>query len=416
MYSVKPIGLNLKDNDRDVPDGSLLESINMQWRDGAFKPIPERIISEINTTGYTNIILHKVGDENTINVIGFNAYPGTQTFLAFDLAGYLGGVVTNGYILEWFGVIKDGVYESKTITQIPFVRTPGMSFTILNGLVYFMGDGSSLEEQYFVRLEFDETTEEYNIYDMYKWKSLIPFYPVQQNIVQKTKKKAHNIYSQCGVILVRFALALKTGEVVLHSPIYSFLLYGLNTSDSNIEKDSLINNIHSFVNMDLSFANATLFNDEISAINIYASTPYYKTKFPDTYDSEYLVLNAIGMNEVINKISEKAEEPFYLIKTITSPKTDEKILLTVGDFSGDIDFETSENEYPRIDATTISAGEIMPVDNYSYHKLFGKITSYNGRLVIKRPTTVLSGGHIRALSLQSNSSYQAFKIKFLVYY
>lgn len=410
MYSVKPIGLNLKDNDRDVPDGSLLESINMQWRDGAFKPIPERLISEINASGYANIILHKVGDENTINVIGFNVTPGAETFLAFDLAGYLGGEVIGGNILEWFGTIKNGVYASKTITQVPFVRTPGMSFTILNGLIYFMGDGSSTDEQYFVRLEFDETTEEYKAYDMYKWKSLIPFYPVQQNIVQKTKKKAHNIYSQCGVILVRFALALKTGEVVLHSPNYAFLLYGLNTSDSNIEKDSLITNIHSFVNMDLSFADTSLFNDEISAINIYASTPYYKTKFPNTYDSEYLVLNVIGMNEVINKISEKAEEPFYLIKTITAPKSDEKILLTIGDFSGDIGFESSENEYPRIDATTIAAGEVMPVDNYSYHKLYGKITSYNGRLVIKRPTTLLSGGHIRALSLQSNASYQAFKI------
>ena len=182
MYSVKPIGLNTKDNDRDVPDGSLLESINMQWRDGAFKPIPERLSSGISGLNYKHIILHKVGDENTINVLGFNVTPGTESFLAFDLAGYLGGEVIGGNILEWFGTIANGVYATKTITQIPFVMTPGMSFTILNGLIYFMGDGSSEDEQYYLKLEFDESTSTYKLSDMYKWKSLIPFYPFQQNI------------------------------------------------------------------------------------------------------------------------------------------------------------------------------------------------------------------------------------------
>jgi len=414
MYSVKPIGINIKDNDRDVPDGSLLESINMQWRDGAFKPIPERIVSEINASGYRTIILHKVGDENQINVLGFNQGASSGSFLAFDLAGYFGGEATGGNILEWFGTITDGVYHSKTVTQMQFVKTPGMTFTILNGLIYFMGDGSSLDEQYYLKLEFNESTGEYSLYDMYAWKSLIPFYPYQSTLGLLATKNTYQAFSQCGTILIRFALVLKTGEVVLHSPIYGFLLYGLNRSADVIKKDDLIENIHSIVNMNLSFADTTLFDQEVSAINIYASTPYYQTKFIADCVGNYSTVTVAKDTDIKGNFRQKAEDNFYLIKTINGPIVNEKILLTVGNFDTDITLPIIapflETIYTKIDLTTIAAGEIMPVDNFSYHKLYGKITSYNGRLVIKRPTTVLSGGHMRALATMTGNSNEAFSM------
>lgn len=411
MYSVKPIGLNTKNNDRDVADGSLIESINMQWRDGAFKPIPERLSIGINASGYTNIILHKVGDEDTINVLGFNLTPGTGSFLAFDLAGYLGGEVIGGYILEWFGTITNGVYASRTITQLPFVMTPGMSFTILNGITYFMGDGSSPEEQYYIRMEFDEATQVYKMFDMYRWKTLIPFYPYQADIALLAPKKAHNAFSQCGLVLIRFAIVLKSGEVVLHSPIYGYLMYGINRSDNVFKKGDAIENIHAFINLDLSFADSVLLDEEVSAINIYASTADYESKFLQDYSAEYSTAYLFKKTDIKGKMGKKAEEPFYLVKTIDKPTATEKLLLTVGAFDTDIEFPALITyTYSRVDITTIAAGGIMPVDNFSYHKLFGKITSYNGRLVIKRPVTVLSGGYMRALSTIEKESDQAFSI------
>ena len=55
----------------------------------------------------------------------------------------------------------------------------------------------------------------------------------------------------------------------------------------------------------------------------------------------------------------------------------------------------------------------MPVDNFTYHKLYGRITSGNGRLLIERPRTVLSGGYIRALSTRTSDrdGYQAYVIE-----
>jgi hypothetical protein len=90
MYSVKPLGINIRQTDREVTDGFLQESINLQWRDGSYKPIPARILSDINTNLYGKIILHKVSDEDQINVLGFSR--SSYGFLAEDLSAYLGAV------------------------------------------------------------------------------------------------------------------------------------------------------------------------------------------------------------------------------------------------------------------------------------------------------------------------------------
>jgi hypothetical protein len=412
MYSVKPIGINTKDNDRDVADGFLQESINMQWRDGAFKPIPERIISNIHGAGYNMIILHKVGDENQINVLGFNTIPIVDGAISADLPAWFGGLTPSTKKLEWFGTILNGVYtENAVVVEIDIVKSPKMSFTILNGLIYFMGDGSTAEEQYYLKLEYNESTGSYIVYDMYAWKSLIPFYPYQSAITITAPANTYQVFSKCGMILVRFALVLKSGEIVLHSPIYGFVLFGLNRSATAIAKDDIIKNIHTFINLDLSFADSALFDQEVSAINVYCSTPYYENKFSVGYSETYSIANMITGADLKGKFREKAEDLFYLVKTIDKPTSTEKLLLTVGSFESDIVLpaETSY-AFSRVDINTIAAGEIMPVDNFSYHKVFGKISSYNGRLNVIRPVTVLSGGYIRALSTLDVSSQSGFKI------
>lgn len=392
MYSVKPIGLNTKDNDRDVPDGSLLESINMQWRDGAFKPIPERIVSEINVSGYSNIILHKVGDENQINVLGFNSLNA----------------------LKWLGTITDGAYTAIAPVSISITKTTGLSFTILNGLIYFMGDGSSATEQYYLKLEYKESAGTYVVYDMYAWKTLIPFYPFQEEVALLAPNNNFQLLTLCGLILVRFALVLKSGEVVLHSPIYGYMMYGLNRSDAVFAKGDLIQNIHTVINMDLSFADSNLFDNEISAINFYTTTPFYETKLISEFTDPYSTSYEFQFSDIKGKLQTKAEESFHLVKTIDKPAGNNRILITAGPFDSDIELPIIvpflETTYSRIDSSTIAAGEIMPVDNFSYHKLFGKIDSYNGRIDIKRPVTVLSGGCARALSVLDVDSQEGFNI------
>lgn len=391
MYKVKPLGINIKENDYEVPDGFLRESINLQWRDGDFRPVPERLISEIDASGYTKIILHKVSDENQINVLGFKTDAPNQN------------------VLFWFGKIVDGTYSTVTPANLSLTRTTGISFTILNGLLYFMGDGSSAAEQYYTRFQFNESSGSYESKDMYAWKSLIPFYPYQSDITVTAPALGFNIFSQCGLILIRFAAVLKSGEIVLHSPIYLFALYGINRTDneSAFPKNTIIENIHTFVNMDLSYADTSLFAEEISAINIYATTPYYENKLTQDYLSPDNIAYLVTSETIIGNATTKAQEPFYLIKSIQKPSSSEKMLLTIDQLDSDI---VITETYSKIDIQTIAAGEIMPVDNFSYHKVYGKITSNNGRLIIDKPTTVLSAGHIRSLAEQDNSSDVGFRI------
>ena len=90
MYRVRLKSIKTKNSDYGIEDGVLQESINLQWRDDALRPIPERLISDIDVTGYTNIIFHKVSDENQINVLAFKVgSTDISGYLALDLAGYL---------------------------------------------------------------------------------------------------------------------------------------------------------------------------------------------------------------------------------------------------------------------------------------------------------------------------------------
>lgn len=403
MYIIKPSGINIKDNDRNVKDRFLQESINLQWRDGSVKPIPERLLSAIDTTGYEDLIFHKVTDENQINVLGFKRVATDESLLASDVAGTLGG---NDFILSWFGTIIDGVYAPIAETLLFVYKSTGMSFTFLNGILYFMGDGSTVEDQFYLKLQFLDTGI-YELKDLYKWKTLIPFYPEQSNVFLTAPNDTNQVFSQNGVIATRFALVLKSGEIVLHSPIYAFMMYGLNVSSAAISKDDIIENIHTFINLNLEFLDAGLLDEEISAINVYTSVPYYETKFTEDYPVGYNSPSLVNNETVKGELQKMAESPFYLIKTIESP-TDDKLLLTVGQFSTDIEYD---GEYSKLDISTIAAGEVMPVDNFTYHSIYGKITTYNGRLIVSKPQTVLSGGHIRALALENQASDVGFKIE-----
>lgn len=403
MYKVQPLGINTKDNDRNAKDGFLEKSINLQMRDGSMRPIPERLVSEINASEHSNIILHKVSDENQINVLGYRTQ--TPIYLASDLSSYMGGTPIEFGNLEWFGKIVDGVYSTITPVDLGVTRTDGLSFTILNGLIYMMGDGSSTTERYYLRLQFKDGDDEYEVKDMYAWKSLIPFYPIQGAINITATPNTINVLTQCGFILIRFAIAIKSGDVVLHSPIYVFSLVGLNRSDTDILIDTTIDNIHSFVNMNLEYLDDTLFEEEVSSINIYATTPYYESKLKTDYTTTTTDL-LVDSATIIQQIRIKSEEPFYLIKTISAP-TDDKMLLLIEPLDSDITYSETVS---KVYMNTIAAGEVMPVDNYTYHKVFGEITSFGGRLVINSPTTVLSEGHIRSLATVDNISDVGFRL------
>ena len=407
MYRVRPLGINTKNNDRDVKDGFLQESINLQWRNDSFKPIPGRLESEINVSGYSDIILHKVGDENQINVIGVKENVNEDSlFLAFDLAEYLAGGTTEGTILEWFGKIVDGTFQSKTVTQIPLALSPGVSFTILNGLMYFMGDGTNENERYYYRVQYNETTGAYEVKNMYAWKSLIPYYPDPGQLSIFAPKNTVNLQSICGIINYRFAIVLKSGEIVLHSPIYSATIWALNRSASAIAIGDTLQNIHTIINLDLSFADTDLYDEEVSAINVYASIPYFNNKVTGAASSTYNYQAACSFYALRSELFKQAEQNFYLINTITEP-TDNILVLRGSDLDQDIEWPES---YIEIDMNTIAAGEVMPEDDFTYHKIFGKISTYNGRMIVSRPVTVLSEGHIRSLATVDTASDVGFRL------
>ena len=105
MYQVNLRGINTKQNDRDVDDGFLQESINLQWRDGAYRPIPKRLAYTMTGTAFAKeIIMHKVSDEDKINVL----------------------MLGSDGILAWYGTIENGVYTAKpsavVVTGFPKLR------------------------------------------------------------------------------------------------------------------------------------------------------------------------------------------------------------------------------------------------------------------------------------------------------
>ena len=387
MYTVKPKGINIKANDRSVADGFLQEAINIQWRDGSFRPIPERIDSGItNVSDKDYVILHKVSDEDVINVLMFDSG-----------------------VLSWYGTIENNVYSelssSVVIDGFPTVTDfDSFSYAIFNNNIYLMSDS----QYFYYKLEYDESDYGYEVTDMYEWKDLVPYFP-KQGVVSFTYDAdgmaANYSLTKCGCILIRFTLVLDTGEEVLHTPPYMFALYGFNASSSSLEEDQAIKNIHTFINLNLAFTDDDIYDDHISAIKVYASVPDYESSF--TADIDTNGVNSEYTNaEMVTQFQEQADESFYLIKTIDEPSDTDKILLHLNfdtslvTYDGE-DLDDVDSIY-MINLSTIAAGETMPTDDYSYHKLFGKISSYNNRLIVSKPITVMSSGYGRALSTSTS--------------
>ena len=387
MYSINPLGINIKQNDRKVPDGFLQESINMQWRDGAYRPIPERLSASISdTSGKDEIILHKVSDEDQINVLMFDAG-----------------------VLKWFGQIDNGVYTAKssavTITDFPTVTDfEALSFTILNGLVYFM----STTDEFYYRLEYNDSEDVYEVRNMYEWKNLISFYEsagTKSGFIDQGDADRW-LVTRCGIIAYRFTLVLETGEEVLPSPIYVSHIYSLNLKNGDIEEDETLSNIHTIVNTNTNFATGTDVS-QISAINVYATVPFYKTVTEDEYTSTGSHFeDMITRNEERSEVKKMAEQTFHLVNTFDTgglnQNSDKNIIFYAGSFR--LDYTAGLTNSISVNMDTIAAGQTIPNDSFSYHSLFGKIRSYNNRLNIQRPKVILSKGNMRALAISSGTA------------
>lgn len=382
MQRIKPIGLNLRKTDYEIEDGFLQECINLQWRDNALRPIPNRIETNINTAGSEGVIMHKIGDENTVNVLAFATVTGN---------------------LEWIGTITDGVYTAKLLpyTISGVNKTSGMSYVILNGLIYFMGDGSSATERYYLQVKYLESNNTYQVKDLYSWKNdIVKFNTSNGNMRYQMSSPSDNSWDLTvtnGVILIRYALVLDTGEVVMHSPIYPHAMKGFfHVADLGSPNITTLINNHTCVDVSLD-ASVNISSPNVASVKVYATIPYYENEYESAnYDGTYNNhVKYLKNNILINKINELLDTPFYLIDTIDVNKlSDDNRLYLYAGKSDTIEIEGftygTINDDNHIDINTIAAGEVMPVDNFSWHKLFGRITSDNGRLIISQPTTVLT--------------------------
>lgn len=402
MQRVKPIGLNLRKTDYEIEDGFLQECINLQWRDNALRPIPNRIETNIDITGKYKPIMHKIGDEDVVNVLAFSAITGN---------------------LQWLGTITDGVYTQKVSpTVISSVNySDGMSFVIQNGLIYFMGDGSSANERYYLQVKYLESTDTYEVKNLYSWKD---------NIVKFSTGNGELLYNRLssgtdwditftnGVILVRYALVLDTGDVVMHSAIYAHAIKGFfhvaNTGSPGTI--TTLKNIHTCISVSPDFTIGNL-SSNVAAVNVYVTVPYYESEYnEDLYDGNEYVKKMYDVY-LKNSIKDQIDTPFYQVSSIPVKKlsSDVRIYLyadkddsmNIVGFTGygvvtDYHFEFG----------SIAAGEVMPVDNFSRHKLYGKLTTYNGRLIIEQPTTILSQNLWDYNSLYDSSTNAGAKTAF----
>jgi len=132
----------------------------------------------------------------------------------------------------------------------------------------------------------------------------------------------------------------------LHSPIYFNYLFGVNTSANVTENDLIVKNIHSVINMNYQFTDDELFKSEISAINIYSSIPYYISEIPIEAISDnmpnFKTIYLVDKEKLKGEFQKKSEEPFYLVKTIEKPTT-EQLVLSVGNLNPDISFKYASN-------------------------------------------------------------------------
>lgn len=426
---VKPIGLNLKKNDRVVEDGFLRECVNLQWRDGSFKPIPERLLTSIDASMYSDVIGHKVADEDRINLLGFYNGDGGNPFLAQNVAEWLGGAgAVYGTGLTWFGSIVNGVYYPLVNpVSIDVEKTPGMTHTIMNGLMYIMGNGDP-DSRVYKKLQYNDAEQRYEVINMYDWKALNAYYPMQRSIIMEAPATPIAVYARCGYILSRYTLVLNTGEEVFHSPIYVNFIYGsrrLTEWPTSDVESVQVKNIHTFLNLNLEFENEDVLTKDISAINFYCSAPNYATTIDEKnivseLSTPHLMFAKTMTDETLRgEVQKSAEQPFYLVKTIPKPVNEHVLLCTLSKFEKDVKFRyvddmTSADPekvvYSEVFLDTIAAGQPMPVDHFSAHELYGRMSTYNGVICVDTPMTVLSNGHIRQLSVKNDHCIQGAKV------
>lgn len=357
MYELQPKGLNIKDNDRNVPDGFLQESINLQWKDGSYKPIPSLLDSGITNTLTSNkIILHKVSDEDVVNVLAI--FPGSG--------------------LKWMGYIENGVYNAiapTTVSGFPIVTDfDSLSFTILNGIIYFM----SVTQEFYYSVEFDETIVASGIYiarDMYEWKGNYPLF--KSGTFGGLIPTGYSAFF-CGMLLMRYTFVLDTGEEVLHSPIYPYKVQAAVPTGAS--SGDTLSNIHTVILLSLSFG--VSISDRIVGLNVYTTTIKSMSKYG----------SALVSSEIPGKIKSMISDNMYLVASldindVISPNFS-AIMITVGDFI--------LNPFTGIivDSNTLPSGKSIPIDNFTHHKLFGRITSSNGRLVISSPKVKMTNGYL----------------------
>ena len=360
---VAPDSINLKMSDREVPDGMLQESINLQWRDGSIKPIPYRGVSDIDTTGYFDILTHKVADENIINVLGFSDVDGR---------------------LYHFGTLTDGSYSSTTPSLVSdgFVWSADLSFTILSGLIYFM----SASQKIYYRVQYDETAGDYLSVDMYSWKHGSDVYLRELGAMYYTASSS--ICYACGMYLMRYTFVLDTGEEVLHSAIYPMYVCDIRSSSS---VDPAVIYAHSRIKFKLGGVSDT---GNITHVNIYTTIPKYDLEFslnPQGSDT----LDQFKKGVYMDYISANVGSNYYRIasydidKVISDGSVDgvDVILysgITPDDSSGVI----------SVDMATIASGDVMPVDNFTHSEIYGNIGSYNGRLHVSNVHTELASSTV----------------------
>lgn len=405
MQTIKPIGLNLRKTDYEIEDGFLQECINLQWRDNALRPIPKRLATNIDVTNTEKYIMHKVGDENTINVLAFSSSSGK---------------------MQWIGTITDGVYVQKLIPYVinEVVKTDGMSYVILNGLIYFMGDGSSENEQYYFQVKYLESNSTYEVKDLYSWKNDVAKFKTDNGELLYTRFDTGtdwDITFTNGVMLVRYALVLDTGDVVMHSAIYPHAIKGFFHVNNTGSPGTIttLKNIHTCIEVtpDNSLASVS---PNVVAVNVYVSVPYYESEYSEDLFTGDEYIKKLNDNNLINAIKDLVDQPFYLVKTVDIDKLN--LVYRMHLYAGEKDNTIKINGFTsgpinpdlHIQMDSIAAGEVMPVDNFSWHKLFGSLSSYNGRLVVSKPMTILNQGLWNYNSLYDASTNVGAKTAFTI--
>lgn len=430
IASISPKGIIRNTPDSSSVDGSLLEAINIRFRDGAWRGVGEK-----QATGYhadsvfildgityhpalpvNTYVVHNQADNKIYTVLFTNgsavqvstAVLTMETGEVFSRFSHLGNVLfvftdRRKYLLYWDK--NTSSYKDLTFLPVPIVNVGDVASEKVD--IDYIGAPVDLDPIPDYGLGSDNMNE----YEYYR--NIM----VGQYLKKKTEKQAENLIE--GYVIVRLAYRLFDGSYILHSQPYihhighkstqEVIISGVATAlpffRLNVTTLSLENNMFAKLAVYYNFFNTGTFSlpdysslGVIESLDVFCSRPIAGFDYSKSIDKWGELGTTTGNlsyyasapfnSEFIPKI---VEEPLYKVHSILIKDIVSKADHQNGTY-GSYYYAKAGVVIPdmKID---VSTNELLPIDNLTHHHINSLADyQYNSRLHLGNINSTISSG------------------------